>query len=76
MVLTGAEAAPWGFCNRARWPAWLTALAALDPRAPKQRHLARRVLFWRSAEAARIQHIDDLPLLGPPARLSVAIRAR
>ncbi|MGM0411991.1 MAG: hypothetical protein ACQERG_01585 [Pseudomonadota bacterium] len=73
MVLAGAEAAPWGVCNRARWPEWLTALMTLDPRRPPEHRLAHRALFWRAAEAAQVRDLADLPRLGPPARLSVAV---
>lgn len=73
LVLAGAEAAPWGFGNRLPGPAWLSAL---DRRTPTPARLVERALFWRGTEAARIQKLADLPRLGPPARLPVAVRRR
>lgn len=72
MVLAGAEVAAWGFGNRWPGPAWLSAL---DGRTPTPARLADRVLFWRGAEAARVHELADLPHLGPPARLPIAVRA-
>lgn len=76
MVLAGAEAASWGFCNRRAAPAWLVAMgSALDPRRPTASRLAGRALFWRADEASRVSQLADLPYLGPPARLPVAVRS-
>lgn len=79
MVLAGAEAANWGFCNRLPGPAWLSALGSLLVSVPGTRRLiasrlAGRALFWRADEAARVGEVGDLPGLGPPARLPVAVR--
>ncbi|MFW5910468.1 MAG: hypothetical protein ACOCUJ_01345 [Thiohalospira sp.] len=73
LVLAGAEAAPWGFGNRLPGPAWLSAL---DRRTPKPPRLDGRLLFWRGSEAARVHDLADLPRLGSPARLPVAVRPR
>jgi len=76
MVLAGAEAAPWGFCNRLPAPVWLSVLGSmLDRRRPTPSRLAGRALFWRAEAAARVSDLADLPRLGPPARLPVAVRA-
>ncbi|SFD01680.1 hypothetical protein SAMN05660831_00460 [Thiohalospira halophila DSM 15071] len=76
MVLAGAEAASWGFCNRRPAPAWLVTLGSfLDRRPLTASRLAGRTLFWRAEVAARVGQLADLPSLGPPARLPVAVRA-
>jgi hypothetical protein len=79
MVLAGAEAAPWGYGNCWPAPPWLSALATalaglLDWRRPTAARLEGRILFWRSGEAARVGELADLPRLGRPARLPVAVR--